>query len=187
MIKKKEDLKEGISVKAAEEAVSEYECAGLVIPLKVSPEDGFYQTSFVIYISDAKQEGLTNFVVAEPPVLYTNRPFQTDGSSRQLRQDGRRRAAGVNPQRQRVEVGRDRLYSMFFHNCYNYQHRARADRLPVNFNIKIEEKNSDSYLSAGEMPLPALYQMLSTLFFLAGCFWVFILKKNGTKQVFRFH
>ena len=76
---------------------------------------------------------------------------------------------------------------MFFHNCYNYQHRARADRLPVNFNIKIEEKNSDSYLSAGEMPLPALYQMLSTLFFLAGCFWVFILKKNSIEQVFHFH
>ena len=34
-----------------------------------------------------------------------------------------------------------------------------------------------------EMPLPALYQMLSILFFLSGCFWVFILKKNGTEQV----
>ena len=33
------------------------------------------------------------------------------------------------------------------------------------------------------MPLPALYQMLSILFFLSGCFWVFILKKNGTEQV----
>ena len=37
--------------------------------------------------------------------------------------------------------------------------------------------------SCREMPLPALYQMLSILFFLSGCFWVFILKKNGTEQV----
>ena len=55
------------------------------------------------------------------------------------------------------------------------------------FGINIEEKNSDSYLSAGEMPLPALYQMLTILFFLSSCFWVFILKKNGTEQVFQIH
>jgi len=81
------------------------------------------------------------------------------------------------------------LYSMFFHNCLNYpkkvggQHKKES----VTFSIKIEEKNSDSYLSAGEMPLPALYQMLAILFFLSGCFWVFILKKTGSQQVFRIH
>jgi len=111
------------------------ECGEEVIPLTVS-KDGSYHTSFVIYIRDAKHEG---------------------------------------------------LYSMFFHNCYNYFHKSRSQRLPVKFDINIEEKNSDSYLSAGEMPLPALYQMLSILFFLSGCFWVFILKKNGTEQVFRIH
>jgi len=111
------------------------ECGEEVVPLTMS-EDGRFQTSFVIYIRDAKHEG---------------------------------------------------LYSMFFHNCYNYIHRSRSKRLPVDFDINIEEKNSDSYLSAGEMPLPALYQMLSILFFLSGCFWVFILKKNGTEQVFRIH
>ena len=79
------------------------------------------------------------------------------------------------------------LYSMFFHNCFNYVHHSNAERKAVDFTILIEEKNSDSYLSAGEMPLPALYQMLSILFFLSGCFWVFILKKNGSEQVFRIH
>ncbi len=58
-------------------------------------------------------------------------------------------------------------------------------RIPVDFTISIEEKNEENYLSAGEMPLPALYQMLCALFFLTGCFWVFILKKNGSQQVFR--
>ncbi|XP_023347433.1 protein GPR107 [Eurytemora carolleeae] len=73
------------------------------------------------------------------------------------------------------------LYSMFFHNCH------QSEMIPVDFDIKMEEKNiGDNYLSAGEMPLPALYQMLSILFLLTGVFWVFILKKNGTEQVFRY-
>lgn len=37
------------------------------------------------------------------------------------------------------------------------------------------------------MPLPALYLLMSVLFFLSGCFWVFILRKNGTEQVYRIH
>jgi len=113
-------------------------CEDNTIPLK-KDKNGYFETSFVIYISDAKLEG---------------------------------------------------LYSMFFHNCFNYLpylHHNSVDRKAVDLTILIEEKNSDSYLSAGEMPLPALYQMLSILFFLSGCFWVFILKKNGTEQVFRIH
>ena len=110
-------------------------CEDNKIPLKMD-KSGYFETSFVIYISDEKLEG---------------------------------------------------LYSMFFHNCFNYLHIHSAERKPVDFTIDIEEKNSDSYLSAGEMPLPALYQMLSILFFLSGCFWVFILKKNGSEQVFRIH
>ena len=110
-------------------------CEDNEIPLK-RDKNGYFETSFVIYISDDKLEG---------------------------------------------------LYSMFFHNCFNYLHQSSAERKAVDFTIMIEEKNSDSYLSAGEMPLPALYQMLSILFFLSGCFWVFILKKNGTEQVFRIH
>lgn len=44
--------------------------------------------------------------------------------------------------------------------------------------MHIRESNRDNYLSAGEMPLPALYFMMALLFFLSGCFWVFILKKS---------
>jgi len=46
------------------------------------------------------------------------------------------------------------------------------------FQVDIEENNNGNYLSAGEMPLPALYFMMSLLFFLSGLFWVFILKKS---------
>ena len=31
------------------------------------------------------------------------------------------------------------------------------------------------------------FQMLAVLFFLSGCFWVFILRKNGAEQVYRIH
>ena len=44
--------------------------------------------------------------------------------------------------------------------------------------MEIREINEDNFLSAGEMPLPELYFMMALLFFLSGCFWVFILKKS---------
>ena len=111
--------------------------APLTIPLKTDA-NGYFETSFYIYIMNEKLEG---------------------------------------------------LYSMFFHNCLNYPGSlgSSGKKQSVSFSIEIEEKNSDSYLSAGEMPLPALYQMLAILFFLSGCFWVFILKKTGSQQVFRIH
>lgn len=56
----------------------------------------------------------------------------------------------------------------------------------MNFNVDIEERNSGNYLSAGEMPLPALYFMMAVLFFLSGLFWVFILHKSK-QPVFKIH
>lgn len=75
------------------------------------------------------------------------------------------------------------LYNLYFHNCPNYK-----DGSPValNFMLEIEENNSGNYLSAGEMPLPALYFMMSVLFFLSGCFWLFILRKSK-HPVFKIH
>ena len=92
-----------------------------------------------------------------------------------------------------LQVG---LYSLYFHNCHNYWHSSNSlgtggtaghsdGPIRVSFDVEVEEKNHDSYLSAGEMPLPALYILMSVLFFLSGCFWVFILRKNGTEQVIK--
>lgn len=81
IVMKKEDLKVDITTSApvvtkAEVVETETNdddtCEDMDIPLRID-SDGFYQTSFVIYIRDAKQEG---------------------------------------------------LYSMFFHNCYNYVHKS---------------------------------------------------------------
>ncbi|XP_068158710.1 protein GPR107 [Drosophila tropicalis] len=73
------------------------------------------------------------------------------------------------------------LYNLYFHACPNY-YRPKI----VSFNVDIEENNNGNYLSAGEMPLPALYFMMSLLFFLSGLFWVFILKKSK-HTVYKIH
>ncbi|KXJ76230.1 hypothetical protein RP20_CCG010060 [Aedes albopictus] len=75
------------------------------------------------------------------------------------------------------------LYNLYFHSCPNYD---MATYYSLQFDVDIEEKNGQNYLSAGEMPLPALYFMMSLLFFLSGLFWVFILKKSK-HPVFKIH
>ena len=60
-------------------------CEDNKIPLKMD-KNGYFETSFVIYISDVKLEG---------------------------------------------------LYSMFFHNCFNYLHHSNAERKAVDFTILI--------------------------------------------------
>lgn len=75
------------------------------------------------------------------------------------------------------------LYNLYFHSCPNYDMNTLYS---LQFDVDIEEKNGQNYLSAGEMPLPALYFMMSLLFFLSGLFWVFILKKSK-HPVFKIH
>uniref|UniRef100_U5ESJ2 Putative g protein-coupled seven transmembrane receptor n=1 Tax=Corethrella appendiculata TaxID=1370023 RepID=U5ESJ2_9DIPT len=74
------------------------------------------------------------------------------------------------------------LYNLYFHSCPNYL----TEKLMLSFDVDIEENNSGNFLSASEMPLPALYFMMSLLFFLSGIFWVFILKKSK-HPVFKIH
>lgn len=75
------------------------------------------------------------------------------------------------------------LYNLYFHSCPSYK---TAEYL-LSFNVDIEESNAnDNYLSAGEMPLPALYFMMSFLFFLTAIFWVSLLR-NSKHPVFKIH
>lgn len=75
------------------------------------------------------------------------------------------------------------MYNLYFHSCPNYD---LNNLYALQFDVTIEENNSGNFLSAGEMPLPALYFMMSLLFFLSGLFWVFILKKSK-HPVFKIH
>nr|XP_020650477.1 protein GPR107 [Pogona vitticeps] len=54
------------------------------------------------------------------------------------------------------------------------------------FTIGIMEENPDSYLSAGEIPLPKLYISMALFFFVAGTVWVHTLRKRRA-DVFKIH
>ncbi|XP_068625699.1 protein GPR107 [Battus philenor] len=73
------------------------------------------------------------------------------------------------------------LYNLYFHNC------PEKDNAPaINVMLEIYESNDGNFLSAGEMPLPALYSMMSIIFILSAGFWTFILK-TSRHPVFRIH
>ncbi|KAI4470877.1 lung seven transmembrane receptor [Holotrichia oblita] len=75
------------------------------------------------------------------------------------------------------------LYNLYFHSCPNY---VTNNEVEYDFTMEIVEENAGSFLSAGEMPLPALYCTMAMLFFLSGCFWVFLLKQSR-HPVFKIH
>lgn len=54
------------------------------------------------------------------------------------------------------------------------------------FQMRITEQNIGGFLSAGEMPLPALYCTMAVLFLLSGCFWVFLLRQSR-HPIFKIH
>ncbi|XP_046560728.1 protein GPR107-like isoform X2 [Haliotis rubra] len=73
------------------------------------------------------------------------------------------------------------LYNLFFHNCYNYNKQSKAT---VNLSLEITEDNNGNFLSAGQMPEPALYFTFSLIFFIAACLWLGVLKKS---EVYKIH
>ncbi|NWZ63679.1 GP107 protein, partial [Acrocephalus arundinaceus] len=77
------------------------------------------------------------------------------------------------------------LYSLYFHNCVGKKGPAN-DQLLFSLDVNITEKNPESYLSAGEIPLPKLYISMAIFFFLSGTVWIHILRKRRS-DVFKIH
>ncbi|XP_027767476.1 protein GPR107 isoform X3 [Empidonax traillii] len=77
------------------------------------------------------------------------------------------------------------LYSLYFHKCVGKKGPAN-DQLLFSLDIEITEKNPESYLSAGEIPLPKLYISMAMFFFLSGTVWIHILRKRRN-DVFKIH
>ncbi|NXI56349.1 GP107 protein, partial [Chloroceryle aenea] len=77
------------------------------------------------------------------------------------------------------------LYSLYFHKCVVIGGAAHDQRL-FSLDIEIMEKNPESYLSAGEIPLPKLYVSMALFFFLSGTVWIHILRKRRN-DVFKIH
>ncbi|KAJ1133921.1 hypothetical protein NDU88_000393 [Pleurodeles waltl] len=77
------------------------------------------------------------------------------------------------------------LYSLYFHSCTE-ELLAMRDRLLFSLDIEIIEKNPESFLSAGEIPLPKLYISMAVFFLLSGIVWVHILRSRRS-DVFKIH
>ncbi|NWT70141.1 GP107 protein, partial [Prunella himalayana] len=77
------------------------------------------------------------------------------------------------------------LYSLYFHKCVGDKGPAN-DQLLFSLDVNITEKNPESYLSAGEIPLPKLYISMALFFFLSGTVWIHILRKRRN-DVFKIH
>ncbi|XP_003211308.1 protein GPR107 isoform X1 [Meleagris gallopavo] len=77
------------------------------------------------------------------------------------------------------------LYSLYFHKCIGSAEKPRDQQL-FSLDIEITEKNPESYLSAGEIPLPKLYISMALFFFLSGTVWIHILRKRRN-DVFKIH
>uniref|UniRef100_A0A5F5Q0X3 G protein-coupled receptor 107 n=1 Tax=Equus caballus TaxID=9796 RepID=A0A5F5Q0X3_HORSE len=77
------------------------------------------------------------------------------------------------------------LYSLYFHKCLTKEVSSHS-KFSFNLDIEITEKNPDSYLSAGETPLPKLYISMAFFFFLSGTIWIHILRKRRN-DAFKIH
>ncbi|XP_055964861.1 protein GPR107 [Sorex fumeus] len=78
------------------------------------------------------------------------------------------------------------LYSLYFHNCIRKVQPVGGRKFSFSLDINIREKNPDSFLSAGEIPLPKLYISMALFFFLSGTVWIHILRKRRN-EVFKIH
>ncbi|XP_026567959.1 protein GPR107 isoform X1 [Pseudonaja textilis] len=76
------------------------------------------------------------------------------------------------------------LYSLYFHKCI--LGNVPIEQVPFSLDIAITEHNPNSYLSAGEIPLPKLYISMAFFFFVAGVVWVHTLRKLRA-DVFKIH
>ncbi|XP_025112920.1 protein GPR108-like isoform X1 [Pomacea canaliculata] len=75
------------------------------------------------------------------------------------------------------------LYNLYFHNCLNYKDGNHAF---VNLSVEIIEENNGNFLTAGEMPVPALYFTFSVVFFIMGVAWFSVLRRSK-EGVYKIH
>lgn len=78
------------------------------------------------------------------------------------------------------EQNQEGLYEFRFYNCYSslISNKEMDNRCPIDLSLIFIEKNLDSYLSAGEMPVPTLYLTWAILYFLAAISWIIILRSS---------
>ncbi|KAA0198543.1 Lung seven transmembrane receptor [Fasciolopsis buskii] len=77
------------------------------------------------------------------------------------------------------------MYSFYLHNCA-VPDTETGKPLGLNLTLRMVEKNPDSFLSAGEQPLPLLYFILCCAYFLTSIGW-FLYLRTSKNSVYRIH
>jgi len=70
-----------------------------------------------------------------------------------------------------IDGANEGLYNLYFHNCFD------EEPTKIDMKLRIIEHNKNTFLSAGEIPLPTIYGVISALFLIAGCVYISILRK----------
>ncbi|KAH9596042.1 hypothetical protein MS3_00001864 [Schistosoma haematobium] len=84
-----------------------------------------------------------------------------------------------------LNTSEEGLYHLYFHNCAELNVES-GKRHSVNLTLKMVEKNINSYLSAGQQPLPMLYAISCLAYLFLSIFWFVYLRKSKN-SVYRIH
>ncbi|KAG5448421.1 Protein gpr107 [Clonorchis sinensis] len=82
-------------------------------------------------------------------------------------------------------VTEEGLYSFYVHNCPSVE-EGSTKRQAMNLTLNMVEKNTDSYLSAGQRSLPLLYFVMFCVYLSASFIW-FIYLRMSKNSKFRIH
>ncbi|KAJ3447092.1 hypothetical protein M0812_07309 [Anaeramoeba flamelloides] len=82
----------------------------------------------------------------------------------------------------RQKITKEGQYFLYYSQC-------DSKSTQTNFDIRVTMKNLDTYLSAGEIPLPKLYSFFFLMYFCLLLTWIIVMKRkgNGTKKVLKIH
>ncbi|KFQ18664.1 Protein GPR107, partial [Merops nubicus] len=140
-----------------------------------------------------------SFISEENVTAFSTKPLKTSEQSN----DSDKNPAKTSPNTEKVKKNADfltsyfqfffnitsdkqeGLYSLYFHKCAGINGATNVQRV-FSLDIEITEKNPESYLSAGKIPLPKLYVSMALFFFLSGTVWIHILRKRRN-DVFKIH
>nr|XP_012418599.1 PREDICTED: protein GPR107 isoform X3 [Odobenus rosmarus divergens] len=163
-----------------------------------SPPDAGTQLPKIVFSEDEKGLGQSQEPGANPVSAGNQtQPKQGDGKSKRSTVDSKatgEKSFSVHNSDGAVSFqfffnistdDQEGLYSLYFHKCSGNEVQS-GDKFSFSLDIEITEKNPDSYLSAGEIPLPKLYISMAFFFFLSGTIWIHILRKRQN-DVFKIH
>nr|XP_048287978.1 protein GPR107 [Myodes glareolus] len=168
--------------------------SGSVVKVRSPPEAGT-QLPKIVFSKDEKVQGQSQEpVVSNVPEVSKVQRIQ-DGSKARSTVDSKATAeTSISIHKNDGAVSfqfffnistddQEGLYSLYFHKCPS---KRPTEQVSFSLNIVITEKNPDSFLSAGEIPLPKLYVSMALFFFLSGTIWIHILRKRRN-DVFKIH